>query len=64
MWTFDDELKRMVLREVTYVPGFYKIMDEILVNAADNKVRNLLELHIERSLFLRRLMIPIWTPLK
>lgn len=25
-------------REVKYVPGFFKIVDEILVNAADNKV--------------------------
>lgn len=29
----------MVLREIKYVPGFFKIVDEILVNAADNKVR-------------------------
>ena len=29
----------MVYRDVKYVPGFYKIVDEILVNAADNKVR-------------------------
>lgn len=28
-----------VLREITFVPGFFKIFDEILVNAADNKVR-------------------------
>jgi hypothetical protein len=28
----------MVYREVKYVPGFFKIVDEILVNAADNKV--------------------------
>lgn len=28
----------MVHREVKYVPGFFKIVDEILVNAADNKV--------------------------
>lgn len=28
----------MVLRDVKYVPGFFKIVDEILVNAADNKV--------------------------
>ena len=27
----------MELREVSYVPGLYKIFDEILVNAADNK---------------------------
>merc|ERR1719153_637153 len=29
----------MVRRDCTYVPGFYKIFDEILVNAADNKQR-------------------------
>lgn len=29
----------MVQREIKYVPGFFKIVDEILVNAADNKVR-------------------------
>lgn len=31
---------RMVQREITYVPGLYKIFDEILVNAADNKQRD------------------------
>lgn len=30
----------MVQRLVTYVPGLYKIFDEILVNAADNKQRD------------------------
>lgn len=25
--------------DITFVPGLYKIVDEILVNAADNKVR-------------------------
>ena len=38
MWTYDSESKRMVHREVKYVPGFFKIVDEILVNGADNKV--------------------------
>ena len=38
MWTWDSENKRMVYREIKYVPGFFKIVDEILVNAADNKV--------------------------
>ncbi len=32
MWVYENE--GMVLRDVTYVPGFYKIFDEILVNAA------------------------------
>jgi hypothetical protein len=30
----------MVFRLVNFVPGLYKIFDEILVNAADNKVRD------------------------
>ena len=30
----------MAKRDTTYVPGFYKIFDEILVNAADNKQRD------------------------
>ncbi|KAG8785302.1 DNA topoisomerase 2 [Serendipita sp. 397] len=40
MWVFDSETKRMVNREIRYVPGFFKIVDEILVNAADNKVND------------------------
>ncbi|KAG6334084.1 hypothetical protein ID866_5000 [Astraeus odoratus] len=40
MWTFDSDSNRMVHREVKYVPGFFKIVDEILVNAADNKIND------------------------
>ncbi|CAG2114760.1 unnamed protein product, partial [Medioppia subpectinata] len=39
MWVFDDE-KGMELRDISYVPGLYKIFDEVLVNAADNKQRD------------------------
>ncbi|KAK0416621.1 hypothetical protein QR680_012593 [Steinernema hermaphroditum] len=39
-WLFDAEQSRMVKREVGVVPGFMKIFDEILVNAADNKQRD------------------------
>ncbi|VDC01811.1 unnamed protein product [Peniophora sp. CBMAI 1063] len=38
LWTWDSENKRMVQRDVTFVPGFFKIVDEILVNAADHKI--------------------------
>ncbi|OWM78385.1 DNA topoisomerase 2 [Punica granatum] len=38
MWVYENE--EMVHRPVTYVPGLYKIFDEILVNAADNKQRD------------------------
>ncbi|UZJ54369.1 hypothetical protein CBS101457_003689 [Exobasidium rhododendri] len=40
LWVYDNVHKRMDHRETTYVPGFYKIFDEILVNAADNKARD------------------------
>ena len=40
MWCFDAETESMVFKEVTIVPGLYKIFDEILVNAADNKIRD------------------------
>ncbi|KAK5108149.1 DNA topoisomerase 2 [Meristemomyces frigidus] len=40
MWVFNSETEQMENRKVTYVPGLYKIFDEILVNAADNKQRD------------------------
>lgn len=40
MWVYDTESEKMVQKEITYVPGLYKIFDEILVNAADNKQRD------------------------
>ena len=30
MWVWDDDREQMVQREITYVPGLYKIFDEIL----------------------------------
>ena len=40
MWVWDTEKEEMVYKDVTYVPGLFKIFDEILVNAADNKQRD------------------------
>ncbi|PHH82883.1 hypothetical protein CDD82_4418 [Ophiocordyceps australis] len=40
MWVFNKETSQMEYRTITYVPGFYKIFDEILVNAADNRQRD------------------------
>ncbi|XP_076821820.1 DNA topoisomerase 2-alpha-like [Clavelina lepadiformis] len=39
MWVWDEGVG-MVNREITFVPGLYKIFDEIVVNAADNKQRD------------------------
>ncbi|SMQ45370.1 unnamed protein product [Zymoseptoria tritici ST99CH_3D7] len=40
MWVFNSETEVMENRKVSFVPGLYKIFDEILVNAADNKQRD------------------------
>lgn len=37
MWVYNSANEAMEYRDVSYVPGLYKIFDEILVNAADNK---------------------------
>lgn len=39
MWIV-DESNSLQEKEITFVPGFLKIFDEILVNAADNKIRD------------------------
>lgn len=37
MWVYNSTTESMQWRSVGYVPGLYKIFDEILVNAADNR---------------------------
>ncbi|UKZ73768.1 hypothetical protein TrVFT333_001418 [Trichoderma virens FT-333] len=53
IWVYNKESKQMEYRNITYVPGFYKIFDEILVNAADNKQRdssmNMMKVNIDRA---------------
>lgn len=39
-WVFDPASGRLTRRQISFVPGLYKIFDEILVNAADNKQRD------------------------
>jgi DNA topoisomerase-2 len=60
LWVHDGE--KMVLKNVTVAPGLYKIFDEILVNAADNKVRdstmNTLKVEIDR---VRACVARIWS---
>ncbi|KAJ2760467.1 DNA topoisomerase 2, partial [Coemansia nantahalensis] len=40
LWVMDTATGRMVQRKLHYTPGLYKIVDEILVNAADNRSRD------------------------
>jgi len=40
MWVFDDDKKKIALKNISYVPGLYKICDEIFVNACDQTIRD------------------------
>lgn len=39
MWVFNEKVEKMEKREIEFVPGLYKIFDEILVNTRDQTVR-------------------------
>ena len=39
MWVYDEDDTRMVKKDITYIPGLYKIFDEVLVNARDQSIR-------------------------
>jgi DNA topoisomerase II len=36
LWVWEDESSSIVKKTINFVPGLYKIFDEILVNAIDN----------------------------
>ena len=38
-WVFDLETQKMIKRQIKYIPGLFKIFDEILVNAIDHSIR-------------------------
>ena len=40
MWVFDVATSKIVNRLTSFVPALFKLFDEILVNAADNKQRD------------------------
>jgi DNA topoisomerase-2 len=37
---YNEETKKIIRKEITYTPGFYKCFDEVLVNAYDHTTRN------------------------
>ncbi len=39
MWTLDETDQKMTFKSVQYIPGLYKIFDEVLVNAIDQYTR-------------------------
>ena len=39
MWVYDDESNKIVLRDIEYIPGLYKLFDEGIVNCRDHVIR-------------------------
>ena len=39
LWVYDSDEKKMIRKKIEIVPGFYKIFDEIIVNAYDQHAR-------------------------
>ncbi|PNH12566.1 DNA topoisomerase 2 [Tetrabaena socialis] len=39
VWVYDTDTCKMCLRDVNYVPGLFKVADEIIMNAVDHSVR-------------------------
>lgn len=39
MWVFDETSQQIVLQDIIYIPGLYKLFDEGIVNARDHVVR-------------------------
>ena len=38
-WVLDESGESMIFKSISYIPGLYKIFDEVLVNAIDQHVR-------------------------
>lgn len=60
LWVYDKTTQSMVYREINYVPGLYKIFDEILVNAADNFQRDPSMRLIKIDIVPEKNMIRVW----
>jgi DNA topoisomerase-2 len=39
MWVFDEATNRIVLKQIEYIPGLYKLFDEGIVNCRDHVIR-------------------------
>lgn len=49
MWVFDDNAKKIVLRDIEYIPGLYKLFDECIVNCRDHVIRMIQSNNLEKK---------------
>lgn len=60
MWVFDSTTNNVVQKQISYCPGLFKIFDEIIVNAADNKQRDPTMNRIEVNINADENFIRVW----
>ena len=60
MWVLDPATNKIVQRPTNFVPGLYKIFDEIMVNAADNKQRDPSMTKIDVTIDPENNLIRVW----
>lgn len=49
MWVYDDAANRIVLRDIEYIPGLYKLFDECIVNCRDHVIRMIHHNNLEKK---------------
>src|SRR5690606_14462723 len=53
MWVLNEDTKRIEYKTIQFVPGLYKIFDEIVTNARDHSVRdktcNTIKINIDKN---------------
>jgi DNA topoisomerase-2 len=49
MWVFDEATNKIVLRDIEYIPGLYKLFDEGIVNCRDHVIRMIHSSMIEKK---------------
>ncbi|KAI0243898.1 DNA topoisomerase 2 [Massospora cicadina] len=54
-WIYDDTTDSLIEKDIQFIPSFFKIFDEVLVNAADNK-QKLVEIHKEEKVYVSEII--------
>ena len=49
LWVFDDASQKIVLRDIEYIPGLYKLFDEGIVNCRDHVLRMIQSTMLEKK---------------
>ena len=49
MWVYDDLTNKIILRDIEYIPGLFKLFDEGIVNCRDHVVRMIQSNNIEKK---------------